>query len=245
MRSRIDEETLAVERAFERQIVGMAVAGLIIRSDRADVEKDAPRRAVPDRQSCLCKMAPALGKRGIEGVTGLLEQAKNRVGRHLIVKSCVVEERDVPVRMPHPAAEFGHSQDRALERVPHVFVFDEPREDEKILHHLQVIERAAFEVSAVVQNLLDKLTLRRVPSRHAAIFSRVGHQKSGRRTPVRRRRAPGDCRAGPIRYFGPDSSACRQRLDRNRPRKSPRCDHQFGPSSTAERIHQPSRVAVA
>src|ERR1700733_12667577 len=59
MRLGVDEEPHHRVGAFEREIVRVTVARLVVRTDRADVEKECPFRTVPNRESSLGKVAAA------------------------------------------------------------------------------------------------------------------------------------------------------------------------------------------
>jgi hypothetical protein len=56
---RIDEQSFASERAFDRQCVRVRVAGLVIQTDLACIKEHRPRFAVPSDNSRILEVPSA------------------------------------------------------------------------------------------------------------------------------------------------------------------------------------------
>src|SRR5580704_10440825 len=103
MRAGIDEQAFARVGAFEREVVRVTVTGLIVGTDRPDVEKDRPLRAVPD---CEARVGEVAAATGVNIVIRLVDVR----GKGVILKGRIIEEQQPAIGMSYPRGKFFHAR---------------------------------------------------------------------------------------------------------------------------------------
>ena len=161
--ARVGENAHGAQGKLERERVGMRMAGNVVGTDGCCIEEDLPPVAAnPDVAAGIQSQYFVIGRRTDREAQGA------RTGTELRrcqsdPESRVVEKRYVPVRMAHrgeprehPAGDIGPAivgpgRNDRRENPAHREEIENVLEDDRVIH------RAAFEVSAVGQNLLGEL----------------------------------------------------------------------------------------